>query len=110
MGYNPFKNSSNQAKAGSWGGLGRDGMTPIDSGLRSVAVTFSDWSDSATLTNEERQTLQDAKSGSKEVKMKASDQRKLIRKAKEAEKKAKAAKKAADEKAKQDKKTGTRRY
>lgn len=104
MGLNPFK-----AEDKRWSAT-QLGLTPIDSGLRGVAMTFSDWSEATTLSNDERQALQAAKSGQKTTKMSASDQRKLIRKAKDAEKKAKAAKKEADAKKKMDKKTGTRRY
>lgn len=103
MGLNPFKNEDKR-----WGAQGL--FTPVDSGLKGVAMTFSDWSDAVTLSGEERQALQDAKSGKRETKLSASKQRELIRKAKAAEKKAKQAKKDAANRAKMDKKTGTRRY
>lgn len=103
MGLNLFKNEDKR-----WGAQGL--FTPVDSGLKGVAMTFSDWSEATTLSNDERQALQDAKSGQKTTKMSASDQRKLIRKAKEAEKKAKQAKKDAEARKRMDKKTGTKRY
>lgn len=103
MGLNPFKNEDKR-----WGAQSL--FTPVDSGLKGVAMTFSDWQGLTSLSGDERQALQDAKSGKKETKLSASAQRALIRKAKDAEKKAKQAKKDAEARAKMDKKTGTRRY
>lgn len=121
MGLNPFKNSSEQAKRGSWANHTPD-LTRVDAKFKGVSMTFSDWSDAVPLTNEERQAISDAKRGKREVDLDSGKQRRLVQKVEAAKKKIaqaqadaekirKAKQAEKDYKARQamDKKTGTKR-
>lgn len=103
MGWNVFKNSSEQK--GKWN-IDNTGMSRIDSGLRSINLSYNDLRE---LNSTERKAVQSAQRGEREIKLSPSQQRALISKAKKIEVKAKKEAKAAKEKAAWDKKTGTKR-
>lgn len=76
MGLNPFKNEDKR-----WGAQGL--LTPVDSGLRTISMTFSDYSDAVSLSSEERQAISDAQRGNP-TKLNASKQKGLANKLKAA--------------------------
>lgn len=107
-----------------WGESTKYMLYPVESSLRGVTVNFSDWSDATSLSIAEREAISAIKQG-KRTNLSPSQQRNLVQKAKKAQeqikakaakkqreaeliRKAKATERAAKEKAKMDRKTGTK--